>query len=131
MLWYNWDGDNVKSELIEDTYDIINCIKEDPRYKRLIELEDSILDLYKDEIDDFNSAKEKYYEALKYGKYHPSLSDYEKELSKKKALLYNKDLVKEYNRLYREIQNEIDKIINKIKSSVSKAFYGGNHECKK
>ena len=121
----------MKPEFIEDTYNIVNCIKEDPRYIKMLELEKRIEDLYKDEIDNFNEAKEKYYEALKYGNYHPSLSDYEKRLSESKAILYKKDLVKEYNKLYREIQNEIDDIVNKIKSSISKSFVGGHHECKK
>lgn len=120
----------VKPEIIEDVYNLCDAIKKDKKYIRLLELEKEIEDNYKLEIDEFNEAKEKYSEALKYGNYHPSLGEYEKKLSEKKAILYNKEQVKEYNLLYREIQNEIDDIVNKIKASISSSF-GGHHECKK
>lgn len=125
-------------DVLDLSYKLSNCIKEDAKYKRLNELNIIINDKYSDLLSAFNKAKENYQEALKYGKYHPSLSDYEKRLSESKAELYNKDEVKEYNKLYNEFQEELDRMFNEIKQSVSnklpltKSFKGGfKHGCKK
>lgn len=120
----------MQDDILNCTYNLIDVLKSDPRYKRLLELNSLIEEECKDLLADFNYNKEKYEDALKYGNYHPSLSDYEKKLSEAKASLYNNELVKEYNKLYREFQNELDEIAKEIKISVI-GTSGGKHGCKK
>lgn len=118
------------SDVLDKTYDLIDILKKDERYIRIKELDKIINEEYKTEIDRFNDIKEKYNEALKYGEYHPSLKDYERKLSEAKAELYKKEYVIEYNRLYREFQNELDIIIKKIEESFMGHYRGEHNGCK-
>lgn len=113
-------------------------IKDDSRYKRIRDLSDIIDIKYKDEYKAYSTALENYTEASKYGKYHPSLEKYNKDLSQAKKIYFSKPEVVEYQRLYKEFQEELDDMMNKLKESVSnkmpltKPFnIGGCHGCKK
>lgn len=117
--------------VLDNTYRLIDEIKKDQRMIRLNELNNIINDKYEDELYQFDKAKADYNEALKYGKYHPSINDYERKLSETKAIVYKLPEVIEYNKLYRELQNEIDEMMERICTSVSDKFGGGHNGCKK
>lgn len=108
------------NELMYDKLDeFINEFINNEEFKRLKELK-KIIDLeLKDEIKDFNIASYKLEEASKYGKYHPDLERLRKDLSLKKEALYSNPLVKEYLKLERLIQNELDSFTNEMALAIS------------
>ncbi len=109
-------------DILEKTYVLSDKIKQLDLYKEVCALNNQIEEELKDELKDFVDAKEKYYEALKYGSYHPSLDEYAKELSRTKAILYSKEIVKEYNIKYNELQKVLNDILDKIKTNMSNKF---------
>ncbi len=109
-------------DILEKTYVLSDKIKQLDLYKEVCALNNQIEEELKDELKAFVDAKEKYYEALKYGSYHPSLDEYTKELSRTKAILYSKEIVKEYNIKYNELQKVLNDILDKIKTNMSNKF---------
>lgn len=109
-------------DIIEKTYSLAEEIKNLDIYKEVKELNSLIEKELKNELEDFVIAKEKYYEALKYGEYHPSLEKYSKDLVEKKTILYSKEIVKKYNKKYNELQKIVNDILDKIKINMSNKF---------
>lgn len=109
-------------DIIEKTYSLAEEIKNLDIYKEVKELNSLIEKELKNELEDFVIAKEKYYEALKYGEYHPSLEKYSKDLVEKKTILYSKEIVKKYNKKYNELQKIVNEILDKIKINMSNKF---------
>ncbi len=109
-------------DVLEKTYLLSDEIKKTTLYKEVEDLNKRIESELKSELEVFVDAKEKYYEAQKYGKYHPSLSEYTKELSRTKAILYSKDIVKQYNEKYNELQKLLNDILDEIKINMSNKF---------
>lgn len=125
----------MQSDVIDKAYSLANSIKELDLYKDIKRLDREIEEKLADKLKRFNKAKENYNEAMKYGKYHPSLSDYECELSEAKASLYSEELVKEYNKKYREFSKILDDVFDEIKISISNKYELSNNKkgcvCKK
>ncbi len=109
-------------DIIEKTYSLAEEIKNLDIYKEVKELNSLIEKELKNELEDFVIAKEKYYEALKYGEYHPSLEKYSKDLVEKKTILYSKEIVRKYNKKYNELQKIVNEILDKIKINMSNKF---------
>lgn len=108
-------------KILDNTYKVIDEIKEKKSYKRLIELK-SIINNDKDLnslIQDFNKVKVKYEDVIKYGKYHPDLKKVQLELSKIKESLYSNVIIKEYKQLEKELQKTLDYVSSEIAKSVS------------
>lgn len=111
-----------QTDILNDTYNLIDTIKNSDEFKELLRLKKEIEIKYKEIIDNYSLAKDNYSEALKYGHYHPDLNDYQIKLSKIKKELYSKDEVIRYIELEHTIQKELDKITNEIKQSMSSHF---------
>lgn len=111
----------MNSKIFEITYDLVDEIRSEKSYKRLIELRNLIdRDVELQElIEEFNKIKIKYEEVAKYGKYHPDLKKVQLELSKVKETLYSNDIIKEYKKLEKDMQKILDNISSEIAKSVS------------
>lgn len=111
----------MNNRILENTYELIDEIKSNDIYIRLLELK-VIID--KDDelnklIQDFNKVKLKYEEVTKYGKYHPDLKKVQLELAKTKELLYSNEKIKEYKDLEKKLQSLLDEISSEIAQTVS------------
>ncbi len=111
-----------QSEVLDCVYKLCDAIKNSEEYKLLIELKNEINENLFELLDRFDIAKEKYSEALKYGKYHPDLEKYQKELSQIKEELFTNELVSKYKKLEKLIQNKLDSLCNDIKKNMSNKF---------
>lgn len=120
----------MESYILDKTYNLAYSIKDLEIYKEIVSLSNRIDLELKDELKSFEEAKELYNEALKYGKYHPSLKDYEKRLSEAKAKLYSNNLVIEYNNKYKEFNSMLDSMFDSIKISISNKFDLSNEKKK-
>ena len=108
--------------ILNKTDAYIKSVVESNDFQELIALKKQIdIDL-KDLIVKFKKAKDRYYEAQKYGKYHPNLADYKKNLLALKKELYSNDLVKKYFSLQNKVQNEINDFLNELKMAISNKF---------
>lgn len=111
----------MNNEIIDKTYDLIDEIKSEVTYKRLLELKKFIdTDEFLNElIKAFNKVKLTYEEVAKYGKYHPDLKKVQLELSSIKEELYSNVVIKEYKMLEKKLQSKLDEISSEIATSVS------------
>ena len=105
----------MKQEIIEKTYELVDEIKSQDSYKKILEL--------KKEIDSNHGIQElvnkKYGEVSKYDKYHPDLKKVKQDFSNAKIALYTNDVVKEYKELEKELQQELDHLSTEIAVAVS------------
>lgn len=111
----------MNGKILENTYELVDEIKQEKSYLRLLELKSIIAsneDL-KNLIATFNKVKIKYDDVIKYGKYHPDLKKVQQELSKTKEILYSNDIISEYKKVEKEIQKNLDLISSEIAKSVS------------
>ncbi len=106
-------------DIMFKAYDVADEIKKTPTYLSLIALKKRIECEKSTLLKEFKEAKEKYYEALKYGNYHPDLKKYQANLMAIKTKLFNDDLVFEYKNLERQLQQQLNNITNQIKKVVS------------
>ncbi|MCK5388812.1 MAG: YlbF family regulator [Candidatus Izimaplasma sp.] len=111
----------MKEKVINAVYDLVDEIKEDKAYTRLLELK-KLMDtnsIITNLIQEFNDAKIKYNEVSQYGKHHPDLREVQLALAKTKEALFTNEVVSEYKQLEKEIQKKLDNISRKIAQSVS------------
>ncbi len=111
-----------QTEVLNNVYKLIDYIKSTNEYKRLNELNDKINIELKDLIKDFKDVEDKYNEALRYGKYHPNLKDYQIALSQAKEKLFTNPMVIEFKELESSFNNTLNEIFNDVKISVSNKF---------
>lgn len=111
-----------QSEILDYVYKLCDAIKDSEEFKLMLELKEEINTKLASSIARFDDAKAKYEEALKYGKYHPNLEEYQRELSKIKEELFTNELVSKYKKLEKMIQGKLDKIFNEIKLNMSNKF---------
>ncbi len=111
----------MKEKIINAVYDLVDEIKDEKAYIRLLELKNimdtdsTVLKL----IVDFNKMKIKYDEVSKYGKHHPDLKEVRIKLAKSKEALFTNEVIKEYKALEKEMQSILDNVSRKIAKSVS------------
>lgn len=108
--------------ILNKTDAYIKSVIDSNDFQELLALKKQIDDELKDLIIKFNTAKDRYYGAQKYGKYHPSISDYKKNLLELKKELYSNSLVKKYFSLQNKVQKEINDFLNDLKASISNKF---------
>lgn len=112
----------MKQEVIEKTYELIEQIKDTPKYKRLMELK-RIIDTdsnVQELIQSFQKWNKKYEEVSKYGKYHPDLRKVQLSFRDAKEKLYTNEVVEEYKSLENDLQKELDHISASIAQAISK-----------
>ncbi len=111
----------MEEKVIRALYNLVDEIKTEKAYLRLIKLKKIIETdpIIISQVQAFNKAKTKYYEAAKYGKYHPDLKITKQELAKTKEALFINEIVKEYKQLEKEVQTSLNTISKKIAQSVS------------
>ena len=110
------------TNLIDETYKLIDEIKNDPDYLRFKELKKIIETKYEKETKEFKVANDLYSEAQKYGKYHPDLLKYRHNLMEKKTILYSKEEVKEYFTLERLLNKELKEFTKALTTTVSNKY---------
>lgn len=108
--------------ILNKTDAYIKSVIDSSDFQELMALKKQIDIELKDLITKFNTAKDKYYDALKYGKYHPSLNDYKQNLLVLKKELYSNNLVKKYFNLHNKVQAEINDFLNELKMAISNKF---------
>lgn len=98
----------MTKELIDATYDEIEKIKDMDAYKKIVELNERIKIELKDLIKEFNETKDLYEkETNKYSKNYLELSN---KLSNLRIEIESNELVKEYHKYEKEINDYLDKL---------------------
>ena len=106
----------MTKELLDATYSEIDEIKNMDAYKRLVELNNLIKVELKDLIKDFNETKSLYEkENNKYSKNYLELSN---KLSNLRIELEKNELVKEYHKCEKEINDYLDKLKREMLKAV-------------
>lgn len=115
-------GDKMNRLLIQEkTVELTEAIKETEEYKKYkilsskIDSDNSIQSL----IKMFNEANKKYNDIQKYGKYYPDYDKIKKEFIEAKTKLYSNDVIKQFKKLEKQIQEYLSKISRDIGESVS------------
>ncbi len=121
VLCYNDDGDNMNQETIEKTYALIDEILETKTFIAFKEAKKALDDCSKATgvIETFNAAKTKYEDAKQYGKYHPDLKRYQRELQVAKTELFNHPRIQEYKRCERAFSEMLDDIALRLAAAIS------------
>lgn len=97
---------------------IVNTLE----FKRLKELKIIIDQKYTKEIVSFKRAEANYLEASENKKYYSNFDEIQRKFSEAKANLYNKEEVKEYLKLERELQDMLTNDFNELKRAISSKF---------
>ena len=100
----------------------INDLKEDLRYKRLLELNEIIKKKYGLLIVGLRTNEAYYNEAKEKGYPNNVINDLKKKYQESKINLQTKEEVIEYKKLESEINEKINTDFNDIKSSISNKF---------
>lgn len=111
----------MKPHWMEQTYLLVDEIKADPSYQRLLELHKQIStnEEIQSLIQSFKAAQDNYTEVQKYGKYHPDLKKVRTDFSEAKMTLYTHPMVAEYKSLEQEIQLMLDDISKQLATAIS------------
>jgi cell fate (sporulation/competence/biofilm development) regulator YlbF (YheA/YmcA/DUF963 family) len=108
------------TDIIMQAYHVLDEIKQDDRYQEIKILDQSIIKNYQDEINLFRQTKETYDHIMNEGgHYHPDFKTAVKAYSDAKAVLYQKDELKRYFILEKELQDEINQFLSKITQHIS------------
>jgi cell fate (sporulation/competence/biofilm development) regulator YlbF (YheA/YmcA/DUF963 family) len=115
------------TEIILQTYNVLDEIKEKFHFKKLSQLKSIIDKTYEKEIKQFDQAKKEYDEIMEQGgTFHKRYQEVAKNLSFAKEILYNKNEVKEYMTIEKNIQFELNDLLNSIAKTVSKEIQTPN-----
>lgn len=111
----------MKQEIIEKTYELVDELKAQDSYKRILELKKEIDQNpeIKKLVEAFQKLNIKFEEVSKYGKYHPDLKTVQQDFSKAKTALYTNEIVKEYKTLEKDLQRTLDHCSSEIATAVS------------
>ncbi len=110
------------SKVLDALDEYIIDFKNSTNFIEYQELKLEINKVLKKEILAFKNAESLYLEAKTYGKYHPSLNDYQKKFVIAKEDLYSKELVIKFLKLESLLQEELDSFTNNIKESISNKY---------
>jgi cell fate (sporulation/competence/biofilm development) regulator YlbF (YheA/YmcA/DUF963 family) len=100
----------------------IEIIINTDEFKRLKELKKLIDEKYAKEIVIFKRCEANYLEASLHKEYYSNYEEITRKLSEAKAILYNKEEVKEYLKLERAIQEMLNNDFNELKQAISNKF---------
>lgn len=107
-------------KILNQTYLLIDEIKNTNEYKTLIKLNSLILTKYRDEIKEYTKTFNIFNEAFKIGKdYYPNFKEVANNYSKAKTNLYEKEEVKKYFELENKINDKLDIISKELIKAVS------------
>lgn len=111
----------MDANIINQTYELVDEIKENEIYIRLVELKQLIETdpVVVGLVETFNKVKIKYEEVQKYGKYHPDLKKVSLELKDIKETLYTNVIIKEYKQLEKKLQKVLDEVSRTLAQTVS------------
>jgi cell fate (sporulation/competence/biofilm development) regulator YlbF (YheA/YmcA/DUF963 family) len=103
------------------TYDLVDEIKTQEDYKRLLELKHGMETdpQLQDLILQFQQSSEKYEDVKQYGKHHPDLKRVRATFARDKERLYTHPIVREYKQLEQQIQAKLDLISKTVATSIS------------
>lgn len=108
------------TEIIMQTYEVLNEIKHDQIYSEIKKLNRMINQKYQEEINRFNQAKNVYQDVLNQGgTYHPDYKKVIKEMSEAKQKLYTKEEVKSYLELEKKFELDLNSFLAQISKSIS------------
>ena len=108
------------TDIIMQSYCVLDEIKQDDRYQEIKALDQEIIRNYQHEINLFRQTKEKYDQVMSEGgHYHPDFKDVVKAYSDAKTILYQKDEIKRYFILEKELQDEINQFLSEITKHIS------------
>ena len=108
------------TDIIIQAYEVLDEIRRDPRYQEIKAIDQTIIQLFQQEIAHFRKTKEHYDEIMSQGgHYHPDFKEAVKAFSEAKNDLYSKPEVKRYFQLEKEIQDEINDFLIELSQSVS------------
>lgn len=108
------------TEIIMQTYEVLNEIKHDQIYSKIKKLNRMINQKYQEEIMKFNQAKNMYQEVLNQGgTYHPDYKKVIKAMSEAKHELYSKEEVKSYLELEKKFELDLNSFLAQISKSIS------------
>jgi hypothetical protein len=100
----------------------VDIIVNTEEFKRLKELKIIIDNKYTKEIISFKRCEANYLEASLHKEYYSNYEEITRKLSEAKAILYNKEEVKEYLKLERVIQEMLNNDFNELKQAISNKF---------
>jgi hypothetical protein len=100
----------------------VDIIVNTEEFKRLKELKIIIDNKYTKEIISFKRCEANYLEASENKQYYSNFDEIQRKFSEAKAVLYNKEEVKEYLKLEREIQDILTNDFNELKKAISPKF---------
>lgn len=108
------------TDIIMKAYDVLDEILKDPSLPEIKKLNQSIDQLYKNEIKAFNDAKIKYQTVLNEGgTYHPDYKQSIKTLSETKKALYEIKDVKRYLELELTFESSLNEFLNNVSKTIS------------
>jgi len=118
---YYYYGDYMNQLWLDTTYQLVDEIKNENAYKRLLDLKQIIATDtgLQHLISEFQTANKKYEETRKYGKHHPDLKRVQASFAKHKKILYTHPVVSEYKQLEKLVQSNLDIISKTIATSIS------------
>lgn len=106
--------------LILKAYEVADEIKSSESFLKLLELKKLIDEKYATEIKSFKEASATYNDVMSSGgSYHPDFKETVKHFALMKKTLFEKEEVKSYTKIEREIQNELDEIARTLAAKVS------------
>ncbi|MDI6452927.1 YlbF family regulator [Peloplasma aerotolerans] len=108
------------TDIIIQAYHVLDEIKGDSKYIEIKALDQLICKKYEKEIENFQKAKQNYDQVMTDGGgYHPDFKEAVKQFSDTKTILYNKDEVKQYFKVEKEFQDELNTFLFELTQSVS------------
>jgi len=108
------------TDIIMQAYQVLDEIKEDPKYIEIKYLDQKMLELYAKEIEVFQDAKVKYDQVMSEGgSYHPDFKETIQKFSESKTALYSQTEVKRYFEVEKEFQDELNAFLFEMTQAVS------------
>lgn len=100
----------------------VSKLQNEPIFKELLALKNTIDEKYKKEIIRFKLSEAQYSEARKYESYRDDLIKIKDKFIQAKTELYSRPEVKRYFELERDLQNILTSDFNEIKNYISNKF---------
>ena len=108
------------TDIIMQAYHVLDEIKQDERYLEIKKLDRYIIHNYHQEIHHLQQNKDKYDQIMREGgHYHPDFKEIIKIYSDAKRVLYEKEEVKNYFRLEKLLQDEINAFLTEMTQAIS------------
>lgn len=108
------------TDIIMQAYNVLDELKNDPKYLLMKELDQKIGNQYQNEIKAFHDAKSIYDDVMATGgTYHPDFKQAVKTFAETKAILYGMPEVSLYFQTEKAFQDEINEFLKEMTDAVS------------